>query len=47
VVYVLVAVAFLIANDYFHVVRLRSFVAFWQHYRGSTRLRFGPRSEVI
>jgi hypothetical protein len=34
VVYVLVAVAFLIANDYFHVVRLRSFRELWWHYRG-------------
>jgi len=33
VLYVAVAVAFLLANDYFHVVRLRSFVAFWRYYR--------------
>ena len=31
--YYIIAVAFLIGNDFFHVVRLRSFVAFWQHYR--------------
>jgi len=31
--YVLIAIGFLIANDYFHVVRLRSFVALWRHYR--------------
>ena len=33
VLYVLVAILFLMANDYFHVVRLRSYVALWQHYR--------------
>jgi hypothetical protein len=33
VLYVVVFVCYLIANDYFHVVRLRSFVALWQHYR--------------
>jgi hypothetical protein len=33
VLYVVIAVGFLVANDYFHVVRLRSFVAFWRHYR--------------
>lgn len=31
--YVVIAIGFLIGNDYFHVVRLRSFVAFWRHYR--------------
>ena len=31
--YVLIAIAFLVANDFFHVVRLRSFVALWRHYR--------------
>jgi len=31
--YVVIAIGFLVANDYFHVVRLRSFVAFWRHYR--------------
>jgi len=31
--YVLIAIAFLIANDYFHVVRLRSYVALWRHFR--------------
>lgn len=34
VLYILVAIAFLMANDYFHVVRLRSYVALWRHYRG-------------
>jgi hypothetical protein len=29
----LIAVGFLIGNDYFYVVRLRSFVALWRHYR--------------
>ena len=33
VIYVLVFVGFLIGNDFFHVVRLRSFIALWQHYR--------------
>jgi hypothetical protein len=31
--YVVIAIAFCIANDYFHVVRLRSFVALWRIYR--------------
>jgi hypothetical protein len=31
--YVLIGIAFLIANDYFHVVRLRSFCELWRHYR--------------
>jgi hypothetical protein len=35
VLYVLVFVAFLIACDLFHVVRMRSFVALWRHYRNS------------
>jgi hypothetical protein len=34
VLYVLVLVGFLIGNDFFHVVRLRSFMALWRHYRG-------------
>jgi len=34
VLYVLIAVGFLIGNDYFHVVRLRSFVGLWRTYRG-------------
>lgn len=32
VVYVVVFVGFLVGNDFFHVVRLRSFRALWQHY---------------
>ena len=32
VVYTIVFVAFLVANDFFHVVRMRSFAALWQHY---------------
>jgi hypothetical protein len=32
--YVVIAVWFLLANDYFHVVRLRSFVFLRRHYRG-------------
>jgi len=31
--YVAIAVGFLIGNDYFHVVRLRSFVELWRHYQ--------------
>jgi hypothetical protein len=31
--YVAIAVGFLIANDYFQVVRLRSFVRLWRIYR--------------
>jgi hypothetical protein len=30
---VLIAVGSLIGNDYFYVVRLRSFVELWRHYR--------------
>ena len=30
--YMAIAVAFLVANDYFHVVRLNSFVGLWRHY---------------
>jgi hypothetical protein len=35
VLYVAIAVGFLVSNDYFHVVRLRSFVGFWRVYRGA------------
>jgi len=42
ILYVLVFVAFLVANDFFHVVRMRSFVALWRHYcvdeAGSSRI---------
>ena len=31
--YALVFVAFLIANDFFHVVRMRSFAVLWRHFR--------------
>lgn len=31
--YVVIAIAFLIGNDYFHVVRLRSFLSLHDHYR--------------
>jgi len=31
VLYVLVFIVFLIANDYFHVIRLRSFIELWRH----------------
>ena len=34
VLYVLIAVGFLIGNDYFQVVRLRSFIGLWREYRG-------------
>jgi hypothetical protein len=34
VLYLLVVIGFLVANDYFHVVRLRSFVSLWRHYCG-------------
>ena len=33
VLYVVVFVAFLVANDFFHVVRVRSFVGLWRYYR--------------
>jgi hypothetical protein len=35
VLYVAVAVVFLVASDYFHVVRLRSFWELWRYYRGN------------
>lgn len=31
---IIVIVWYLLANDFFHVVRLRSFCALWRHYRG-------------
>ena len=34
VIYVVVFIGFLVGNDFFHVVRLRSFIALWRHYRG-------------
>src|ERR1700678_1566352 len=37
VVYVVVFVGFLVGNDFFHVVRLRSFRELWRHYRGTDR----------
>jgi hypothetical protein len=36
--YLIIGVAFLIGNDFFHAVRLRSFVAFWRHYRAGSAL---------
>ena len=33
VLYVAVFMGFLLANDFFHVVRLRAFVEFWRYYR--------------
>jgi hypothetical protein len=33
VIYVMVFVGFLVGNDFFHVVRLRSFLEIWRHYR--------------
>jgi hypothetical protein len=33
--YIAIAVGYLLANDYFHVVRLRSFVGLWRFYRGT------------
>jgi hypothetical protein len=32
VLYVVIGILFLIGNDFFHVVRLRSFIALWRHY---------------
>ncbi len=34
-VYVVASVFYLVASDYFHVVRLKSFVEFWHTFRGS------------
>ena len=36
--YLLIGVLFLIGNDYFHVVRLKSFVEFWRFYRVKQRV---------
>jgi hypothetical protein len=33
ILYVLVFVAFLVANDFFHVVRMRSFMALWRRFQ--------------
>ena len=33
VLYAIVFVAFLVANDFFHVVRMRSFMALWRHFK--------------
>jgi len=30
-------VFYLVANDYFHVVRLKGFMEFWRTYRGQTQ----------
>jgi len=38
VLYVAIIIGFLVGNDYFQVVRLRSFVAFWRHYSGDEKL---------
>jgi hypothetical protein len=35
VTYVVVFVCFLVGNDFFHVVRLRSFREIWRHYRAA------------
>ena len=32
--YIGIGLAYLLANDYFHAVRLKSFVEFWRRYRG-------------
>jgi hypothetical protein len=39
VLYVVIAIAFLIGNDYFQVVRVRSSVALWRHYGGPNARR--------
>lgn len=33
--YVVITIVFLVANDYFHVVRIRSFLGLWRVYRGA------------
>jgi hypothetical protein len=38
VLYVVIFVLFLLGNDYFHVVRLRSFVGIWGYYRGGVSI---------
>ena len=42
-------VGFLIANDFFHVVRLRSFWEIWRHYRdagGGSLIGFAPDAMI-
>ncbi len=49
VLYVGIFVLFLVGNDYFHVVRVRSFVGLWRYYRGGTIARaieFAPDTEI-
>jgi hypothetical protein len=43
VLYVVIAIAFLIGNDYFYVVRLRSFLAFLKYYRSSVMVTGSAR----
>jgi len=40
--YVAIAVGFLIGNDFFHVVRLRSFLELWRHYSHEWAGPLGP-----
>ena len=37
-VWVASTVFYLVANDYFHVVRLKAFVEFWKTYRGPAEI---------
>jgi hypothetical protein len=43
VLYVVIAIAFLIGNDYFYVVRLRSFLAFLKYYRSPSMVTGSSR----
>jgi hypothetical protein len=38
VVWAAATLFYLVASDYFHVVRLKGFMEFWRRYRGSTRM---------
>ena len=47
VLYVVIFIGFLVANDYFHVVRLRSFVGLWRVYRGKGRsIEFASNRQI-
>ncbi len=36
--WILVSLFYLVASDYFHVVRLKGFVEFWRTFRGASEI---------
>jgi hypothetical protein len=47
--YVVIAIAFLIGNDYFAVVRMKSSLSLWQHYRSlevQREVTFAPTTKI-